>query len=395
VNEKGEEITYAEDGASKARYCFGGEPGIVRDLCRRDWTQIQKALSRPGEILPHSLFSQSRPKRGRAVAHPGLLSRAQGALMGQCAGDAFGQQVEFLDSESIYKMHPRGLELMLDGGTHNTMAGQPTDDSEMALMLARSIVQEGKYDSEKVAQAYQYWSQTPPFDIGNTIRKAVHSITQTNIQEGETAKAMQQAADPGSQANGSLMRISPLAIYGYRLRIDELWNMAREESALTHPHPICRDACAVYVATLADAIASGRGPDDLYERALRLAADKNAEEPVQAALREAASTAPDFNQRQGWVLVAFQNAYYELLHSHSLDKVIIETTLRGGDTDTNAAIAGALAGAVYGRDAIPFQWRQMVLSCRSHKNAGAQHPRPHCFWPVDLYTLAEALLITG
>ncbi|MGH9857760.1 MAG: ADP-ribosylglycohydrolase family protein, partial [Acidobacteriota bacterium] len=59
----------------------------------------------------------------------------------------------------------------------------------------------------------------------------------------------------------------------------------------------------------------------------------------------------------------------------------------------NAAIAGSLLGAVHGRDAIPQQWRDMVLSCRPHRAAGAANPRPWCFWPVDLLNLAELLLL--
>ena len=58
----------------------------------------------------------------------------------------------------------------------------------------------------------------------------------------------------------------------------------------------------------------------------------------------------------GWVVTALQSAYYQLLHAPSLEEGIVSTVRSGGDTDTNAAICGALLGAVYGRQAVPRQW---------------------------------------
>ena len=73
--------------------------------------------------------------------------------------------------------------------------------------------------------------------------------------------------------------------------------------------------------------------------------------------------------------------------------MVENTIMRGGDTDTNAAICGALLGAVYGVEAIPQQWRDAVLNCRPEAGRpGVHRPRPECFWPVDAMELAEKLL---
>ncbi len=64
------------------------------------------------------------------------LKRAQGCFLGQLAGDALGSLVEFQTPEQIIADYPNGVRLMADGGTFDTLAGQPTDDSEMALLLA-------------------------------------------------------------------------------------------------------------------------------------------------------------------------------------------------------------------------------------------------------------------
>ena len=82
-----------------------------------------------------------------------------------------------------------------------------------------------------------------------------------------------------------------------------------------------------------------------------------------------------------------------IFRSDNLTEVVVDTVMRGGDTDTNAVICGALLGAVYGRDAIPTQWTECLLNCRPV--AGQAHvsrPRPECFWPVDALELAERLL---
>ena len=109
------------------------------------------------------------------------------------------------------------------------------------------------------------------------------------------------------------------------------------------------------------------------------------------AVRGAAEAPPaDYVHLQGWVLTAFRNALWQLLHAPNLEEAVVDTVMRGGDTDTNAAICGALLGAVWGRNAIPDQWTECVLNCRPA--AGQPHvhrPRPECFWPVDALELAE------
>lgn len=80
---------------------------------------------------------------------PGSLERAQGCLLGQLAGDALGGLVEFQRPEEIQRAYPHGVRELADGGTWGTLAGQPTDDSEMALALARLLVDQGRFDHEK------------------------------------------------------------------------------------------------------------------------------------------------------------------------------------------------------------------------------------------------------
>jgi ADP-ribosyl-[dinitrogen reductase] hydrolase len=121
--------------------------------------------------------------------------------------------------------------------------------------------------------------------------------------------------------------------------------------------------------------------------------------PGAETLREALACAKrgegplDFVHQQGSVMIAFQNAFRQLAGGRPLEDALIETVRQGGDTDTNAAICGALIGAVDGRGAIPPRWSTAILACRTLAEAAAPHPRDPRYWPDDVPLLAEALLL--
>ncbi|MBN1631554.1 MAG: ADP-ribosylglycohydrolase family protein, partial [Thermoleophilia bacterium] len=189
-----------------------------------------------------------------------LLERAQGCLLGQLAGDSLGSLVEFRSKADIHRLYPGGIREVADGGTYNTLAGQPTDDSEMALMLARSIVRVGRYDPAEAAVAYARWFDSRPFDYGGTtaqaLRPAVAALARGEDRASVAAAAL-SAADRDSQANGALMRVSPMGIFAHVLPASTTAALARQDAALTHPHPVCQDAGAVFVVGIAHAVATG------------------------------------------------------------------------------------------------------------------------------------------
>ncbi len=389
VDERGRPVTYSREGRSHTSFCFGGAPRIVGELSSRDWGAVRRTPK-----VARERYDLERLEPGRAVADPDLLSRAQGCLLGQLAGDALGSLVEFRSAESIRREYPNGVRQLADGGTWGCLAGQPTDDSELALMLARSLVFNGGYDPEAVAQAYHFWLRSGPFDCGATIGRALGAIADADVANGRTAEAARAAASRESQSNGSLMRASPLGIWGCTRPAIELAEVARTDAALTHPHPVCGDATAAFVVAVAHAVASGAPPSAIHTRAVEWAEAQARDGSVVAALRAAADRPPaDDVTQHGWVLVALQNAFHQLLHASSFEDGVVRTVMAGGDTDTNAAIAGALLGAAYGRTAVPAAWRDAVLSCRPIEGLrGVRHPRPRASWPVDALELAERLL---
>ncbi len=279
---------------------------------------------------------------------PGFLERAQGCLLGQLAGDSLGGLVEFRRPEEIQRDYPDGVRFLQDGGTWETIAGQPTDDSEMALALARLLVEQRRYDPAAARAAYQNWLASGPFDCGHTIRQGLRGHP-----------------NPDSQANGALMRISPLGIFGANYPLAQVAAWARQDAALTHPHPVCQQANALFAMAIAFAIRSDCGPEALYRQIVAWAEDLQVPPPLRNATRNAAADPPgDYLRHQGWVLIAWQNALWQLLKAPNLEEGLVDTVAQGGDTDTNAAICGALLGAFYGREAIPGQWQEVLLNCR-------------------------------
>lgn len=336
------------------------------------------------------------PLDGSAAVEKALLARAQGCLLGQLAGDALGSMVEFQGQAAIASRYPHGLRAIGPSPVFNTLAGQPTDDSELALVLARTLLRDGGFIDDNVAAAYGYWLQSGPFDVGGTIGAATRAILLAQPQGRGAAEAARAAANHASEANGALMRQSPLALWGHALDTVILDSYVRADTALTHPNRVCQDASAAFIVALARVIREGLAAEGAHAFACAWDQQHGASPTVTRALTDAAQMPPAYEHNQGHVLIALQNAFYQALHAASLEDGVVATVMGGGDTDTNAAIAGALLGAIHGVRAVPSQWRQAVLSCRPEKGAsGVQQPRPLAFWPVDALYLAEQLVALG
>lgn len=387
----GKAVRYDRNGNSHSHgACFGGVEATCRRLARGDWSTVRR---RGGKT--DAAYGLHWPVPGKTCRDAGMLARAQGCWLGQLAGDALGSFVEFGRAEELQRKFPHGLRTLRDGGCWNTLAGQPTDDSEMALALARSILKAGGYDAEAAARAYAWWLRSVPFDKGGTTTTALVPAAMAADHGRPVAEAARAAASRGSQANGATMRVSPLAIYGAGATEEALRAMARRDAELTHPNAVCQDANAVFAGAIAFAIRTGAGAEEVFRYARESAQKVDAN--VRRVLADAESgPPPDYHTHMGWILVALWNAFWQLRSAGSAEEGIVRSVMAGGDTDTNAAIAGALLGAVYGREAIPAQWRDRVLSCRPIAGLqGVRQPRPEAFWPVDAMYLAESLLVLG
>ncbi|NTJ44993.1 ADP-ribosylglycohydrolase family protein [Agrobacterium larrymoorei] len=306
-----------------------------------------------------------------------ILDRAKGCFLGQLAGDALGSLVEFQSKAQIKETYPSGVRDMHDGGTWNTLAGQPTDDSEMAIALARSITEADGYNEKNALRAYREWMNSEPFDIGATVSSGLRGVQ--NI---------------ASEANGALMRVSPIGILGSNFTLEQVGRWAELDAMITHPSVVCRQANILFAKALAYAITNNPTPSEIYRAVLAWSQDINAETKLVNAIQKAQSYPPEnFERNQGWILIAFQNAFYQLLNCGSLEHGVVDTISYGGDTDTNGAIVGALLGAVYGTSVIPLRWRESLMNCKPDRNRiDVYRPRPEKYWPIYADNIVDSLL---
>jgi len=358
LDAQGQEISLKGSSTNRITGCFAGAPGAARQLARFDWASLEQ------EPRHEPRIALGFPRKDNP-----RLARAQGCLLGQVIGDSLGSRVEFKPAPEIAQRYPAGVRELADGGPWHTIAGQPTDDSEMALTLARALVRDGRHDPQKVLDSYRAWLTSRPVDVGTTTERGLLGLVTSD-----------------SESNGSLMRVSPIGIWAAGDAALAA-RTARDDSALTHSNEVCLESCAAYAAAIAAGVAGAR-----REEMVQAALGNSKGAAREAVEKGAAGWLPeDYFTHMGWVLVALQNAFF-FLKAESFESALVETVAKGGDTDTNAAIAGALLGALRGRDAVPARWIYPLLACRPLAESGALRPRPVEYWPDDVLDLAEALL---
>ena len=340
--------------------------------------------------------------------------RARGALLGLAIGDALGTTLEFqtLNAPPFPTLAMGPHTNIVGGGPFSVAPGQGTDDTQMACCLAASIVSSGgKFGARDAAHRYREWATREPADIGNQTRAAL-----TRVREGndpvEAGRAVWLESGKLAAGNGSLMRTAPIGIAfmgdAHARRVASLW-----DSAITHYDPRCRLACAALNAAIAAMIDADpifvstpfdAAVTELDEAEVTLIAQEPgdagliaaAEDALQDDLVAARRADPGLyasdlhiHRTQGFVRVAFRLAFWELAHAPSFETGLIDTVNRGGDADTNGAIAGALLGAYYGEGAIPTRWRDAVLAAPPYTALG---PTPEDYHARTLLALVEALV---
>jgi hypothetical protein len=136
----------------------------------------------PGIAYRLALVAAGEGDVGISVNGPTGWDIAGGhALLLGAGGDVFDKAGKRITYDRLGTPHNRDTSRCFgDGGTFSTLAGQPTDDSELALALARSIVRKGVYDREDAASSYAQWLASGPFDVGTTTSTALSAANQTS-----------------------------------------------------------------------------------------------------------------------------------------------------------------------------------------------------------------------
>lgn len=300
-----------------------------------------------------------------------LLSRARGCAVGAAVGDALGMPLEFEPPRPAHDL----LREMISG---RLPAGSFTDDTEMALALAESLLERRSLDPDDLAGRFAAWLERNPPDVGAHTRRVLSRVARGVPWREAVAAA--QAADPESAGNGSVMRCWPVALV-YGDAPETLRAASSLQSDVTHPHPDCAAAC-VFVNTLIAALLREAPPETAFEQALALTElDKGFRRMIEAAPTRARAELAN----SGWVRHTVESAVWGLLTTSSFEEAVVQVANLGHDADTTAAVTGALAGAAYGLDAIPARWRAALR--------GAWPIGSDTFWSAeDFIRLADRLV---
>jgi ADP-ribosyl-[dinitrogen reductase] hydrolase len=280
---------------------------------------------------------------------------AAGAFLGLACGDALGRPVEFQSSTEIATRHGT-VDEMLSHGTHNQPAGTVTDDTDLALCIARSLVEQEAFDGQDIAERFSDWYDNGPFDIGLMTADAIRTYDR-GVSWRDAGREVWQDRPEGSNAgNGSVMRCAPYAI-AFADDPHTLVRVSKLSSAITHYDPRCTYGCAVLNGTIAGYL---RGADSPLEAALERAGGDAPDELVEA-LRVVPDLIDDSQlQTTGYVVHTLQTALYDALTADTAEEAIVTAVNRGGDTDTVGAITGAIAGARFGYDSLPKRWLETI-----------------------------------
>jgi ADP-ribosyl-[dinitrogen reductase] hydrolase len=267
-----------------------------------------------------------------------ISDRAIAAHLGLAIGDALGATVEFMTPREIaaqYGTH----DTLRGGGWLHLKPGQVTDDTTMSLALGASILAQGKVDALAAAQAFDAWMHAKPVDIGNTVRRNLLLFRKTGNPE-----APYSDHDAG---NGAAMRVLPVALATFGQPETAVRAACRAQAHVTHHCALSDAACECLVFMVQDALRDASKNDLLHRHAHPLAA-RHPEFKFRAVRPQ--------NNPSGYVADTLQAVFQSFFDTDDFRDCLIDVVNRGGDADTTGAIAGMLAGALYGLDAIPITW---------------------------------------
>ena len=294
-----------------------------------------------------------------------FLDRVKAVMVGHAIGDALGVPVEFCEREELDESP---VTDMMGFGSYPVPAGAWSDDTSMTLAALDSLAS-GRVDFDEIMENFVRWcaedAYTPTgemFDIGRTCLTAIRNYLET---DGKPALAC-GLTDERSNGNGSLMRIHPFVLYACAKNMLFLdWmELVKNASAITHAHERSQLGCLIYAFVLCHLL------DDPNKDSVELGLKRAGchlrtcgELSHYSRLFDGHFASLDRSEikSSGYVVDTLEAALWCLLNTNNYRDCVLKAVNLGGDTDTVAAVAGGLAGALYGYEGIPKEWRETLI----------------------------------
>ncbi|MCR2828935.1 ADP-ribosyl-[dinitrogen reductase] hydrolase [Acidithiobacillus ferrooxidans] len=267
-----------------------------------------------------------------------LRERALGAYLGLAIGDALGATVEFMSPTEIreeYGVHRN----MTGGGWLHLRPGQVTDDTQMCLVLGRSILADEQWSVTRFGEGMVQWLRSHPVDVGNTCRRGIRRF----MLNGSTA------AEPAEwdAGNGACVRNLP-AVLATLSAPATFRRISVEQAHLTHHHPLS-DVATLTLGEMLRCALRGEGVSSV-----RRLADALVARYPEFAFKEIPQAPTPY------IVDTVRAVLYALLHTDNFKDCLIAVVNQGGDADTTGALAGMLAGGLYGTYGLPGTWLQRL-----------------------------------
>lgn len=325
------------------RYDHLQPPSYPRDTGSRGYVEAEWERSRPSTLT----YSQS-------------IDRAKGALLGLAIGDAVGTTLEFLPRDA------KQVKDMVGGGPFNLKPGDWTDDTSMALCLADTYLANDRFDYidylDRLCQWYKQGRNSVNgacFDIGNATRNALEGWLSLRLKWiGNT--------EPNTAGNGSIIRLAPVAIFR-RHMLSSTWREAQTQSRTTH-RALEAVNCCEFLSALLHLALNGADRIEMCQPMVR---------PLLA--RATIINAGEYKQKtrdqirsSGYAIDTLEAALWAVWNTDNFKDAVLLAANLADDADSVAAVAGQLAGALYGASGIPEEWVSKVAWSEHIQNLAFQ-----------------------
>lgn len=292
------------------------------------------------------------------------MSKFIDSIIGHAIGDAMGVPTQFCMRNRLLE-HP--VTEMISSNKTGQPAGSWSDDTSMEICTIDSFIQNENWNYSDIMSRWLEWvndaKYTPnneTFDVGKTCLRAIRnfSLGIAPLKCGLDSET--------SNGNGSLMRILPVALYSYykKLNETEIIKLTNEISSLTHAHEISKLGCYIYVRYVMYLLA-GNTKEDAYDLIQNIDYSSYSEYAISKYDRILKNNIKNYNidsiSSSGYVVDTLECALWILLNANSYKETIVATTNIGNDTDTVGAIAGSMAGIIYGISSIPEKWINKLM----------------------------------
>ena len=279
-------------------------------------------------------------------------------IIGHAIGDAMGVPVEFKDRESLMYNPVREMRRSYAGDK-----GTWSDDTSMEIATMDSFINNRGWNYDDIMINFGDWindskftAHNYTFDVGRTCLTAIRRYLQQGVDALESG-----LDDMNSNGNGSLMRILPIAYYCFykKLKNEEIYNLVRNISSLTHRHEISILGCYIYVLYVIKLL-QGKDKYSAYNMIkiedYSMFDDESVSYYKRIIKDDLNALNVDDIKSSGFVVDTLEASMWVVLKASNFKESIIGSVNLGGDTDTIGAITGSMAGIIYGYDSIPKDW---------------------------------------